>query len=168
MALRWFAHALATSPSRVLDGNIFYPEPRTLTFSDAMLVEGLLAAPLLWPALPPVLVHNLLLLAGDRRCPAPAMFVLARTLTGSAAAGVTAGIVFAFAPYRFEHYMHMELQWTVWIAVGVLGAAPHVRHEAAARDGALIGAVHRAAVPVEHLLRRVSRNAAGDLSASCS
>ncbi len=41
--------------------------------------------------------------------------VLARSLTGSLTAGVTAGIVFAFAPYRFEHYMHMELQWTVWI-----------------------------------------------------
>jgi hypothetical protein len=23
--------------------------------------------------------------------------------------------VFAFVPYRFEHYMHMELQWTVWV-----------------------------------------------------
>ena len=26
-----------------------------------------------------------------------------------------AGIVFAFVPYRFEHYMHMELQWTMWM-----------------------------------------------------
>jgi hypothetical protein len=41
--------------------------------------------------------------------------MLAASLTGSRAAGITAGIIFAFAPYRFEHYMHMELQWTVWI-----------------------------------------------------
>ena len=41
--LRWFAHALATAPSHVFDGNIFYPEPRTLTYSDAMLVEGVVA-----------------------------------------------------------------------------------------------------------------------------
>jgi len=41
--------------------------------------------------------------------------VLARHLTGSTAASIAAGMVFAFAPYRFEHYMHMELQWTVWI-----------------------------------------------------
>ena len=59
----WVAHALATAPSHVLDGNIFYPEPRTLTFSDAMPVEALLAAPLLWSGVPPVLVHNLVLLA---------------------------------------------------------------------------------------------------------
>jgi hypothetical protein len=24
-------------------------------------------------------------------------------------------VVFAFAPYRFEHIMHMELQWTMWM-----------------------------------------------------
>ncbi|HEX6973837.1 MAG TPA: hypothetical protein VF147_05510 [Vicinamibacterales bacterium] len=109
----WFAHALATSPSHLLDGNIFYPEARTLTFSDAMPVESLLAAPMLWAGVPPVLVHNLMLLGAIVLSGAGAC-VLARRVTGSAAAGVTAGIVFAFAPYRFEHFMHMELQWTVW------------------------------------------------------
>jgi hypothetical protein len=109
----WFAHALATAPSRLLDGNIFYPETHTLTYSDAMPVESLLAAPLLWSGLPQVLVHNLMLLGGIVLSGAGA-YLLARRLTGNAAAGVTAGIVFAFAPYRFEHYMHMELQWTVW------------------------------------------------------
>ena len=110
----WVAHALSTSPTRLFDGNIFYPEPRTLTFSDAMPVEALLAAPLLWSGTPPVLVHNVVLLAGIVLS-AAGIAVLARSLTGSLTAGVTAGIVFAFAPYRFEHYMHMELQWTVWI-----------------------------------------------------
>ena len=38
--LAWFAHALATSPSRLFDANIFHPEPRTLALSDAMIVEG--------------------------------------------------------------------------------------------------------------------------------
>jgi len=109
-----FAHALATSPTHLLDGNIFYPESRTLTYSDAMVVEGVIAAPLLWIGVPPVLVHNLMLLGGIVLS-AAGIFVLAVKLTGSQAAGVTAGIVFAFVPYRFEHYMHMELQWTVWI-----------------------------------------------------
>src|SRR5829696_6453971 len=66
--LRWIAHALATSPFELFNGNIFLPDPGVLAYSDAMLVEGVLAA----------------------------------------------GVIFAFAPYRFEHYMHMELQWTVW------------------------------------------------------
>ncbi len=112
--LRWIAHALQSAPAAFFDGNIFYPEQRTLTLSDAMVVEGLVAAPLLWAGLPPMLVHNLLLL-GAIVASAVGLFVLVRMLTGSAAAGVIAGIVFAFVPYRFEHYMHMELQWTMWM-----------------------------------------------------
>jgi hypothetical protein len=133
----WVAHALATGPSRVLDGNIFYPERRTLTFSDAMPVESALAAPLLWAGTPPVLVHNLLLLAGIVLS-ASGIFVLARRLTGSAAAGVTAGVVFAFAPYRFEHYMHMELQWSVWTP-WAFWSLHRMLETGRRRDGALIG-----------------------------
>lgn len=111
--LGWFAHALANDPTRLLDGNIFHPEPRAMTFSDAMVVEGLLAAPLLWVGLPRMLVHNLMLL-GAIVSSAVGMFVLVRHLTASFGAGLIAGVIFAFAPYRFEHYMHMELQWTTW------------------------------------------------------
>jgi hypothetical protein len=117
--LEWFAHALATRPSHLLDGNIFYPEPRTLTLSDAMIVEGLVGAPLIWLGLPPLLVHNLLLL-GAIALSGAAMFALVRELTRSRGAGVVAGIVFAFVPYRFEHYMHMELQWTIWMPLAFL------------------------------------------------
>ena len=112
--LRWFAHALETAPLHIFDGNIFHPEPRTLTYSDAMIVEGLVGAPLLWAGLPPMLVHNVLLL-GAIVASGVGMFVLMQMLTGSSAAGILSAIVFAFVPYRFEHYMHMELQWTMWM-----------------------------------------------------
>lgn len=117
--LRWFAHALAASPAGLFDANIFYPERRTLAYSDAMLVEGLVAAPLVWAGVRPVLVHNLLLL-GAMAASGAAMFALARYLTGSRGAGVIAGIVFAFAPFRFEHIMHMEMQWTMWMPLAFL------------------------------------------------
>ena len=112
--LAWFAHALASAPSTIFDGNMFYPEPNVVTFSDAMVVEGLVAAPLLWAGVPPVLVHNVLLF-GAVIVSAAGMVVLVERLTGSRAAAVIAGIIFAFAPYRFDHLMHMELQWTVWV-----------------------------------------------------
>jgi hypothetical protein len=64
--------------------------------------------------LPPVLVHNLLLL-GAIVSSATGIFVLTRHLTGSAAAGIASGIIFAFVPYRFDHFMHLELQWTTWV-----------------------------------------------------
>jgi hypothetical protein len=133
----WVAHAVATPSARLLDANIFYPERRTLTFSDAMPVESALATPLLWAGLPPVLVHNLMLLAGIALSGA-GMFVLARRLSGSAAAGVTAGFIFAFAPYRFEHYMHMELQWTVF-SPWAFWALHRTFETARIRDGALVG-----------------------------
>ena len=112
--LAWFAHALASAPSTIFDGNIFYPEPNVLTFSDAMVVEGLVAAPLLWAGIRPVLVHNALLF-GAVIVSAAGMVVLVERLTGNRAAAVIGGIIFAFAPYRFDHLMHMELQWTVWV-----------------------------------------------------
>jgi hypothetical protein len=79
-----------------------------------MLVEGVFGAPLLWIGLPPVLVHNLVLLGGIVAS-AVGMFTLARHVSGSTGGAIAAGIVFAFVPYRFDHYMHMELQWTVWV-----------------------------------------------------
>jgi hypothetical protein len=112
--LAWVSHALAAAPHDLFNGNIFFPEPRALTYSDAMIVEGLIATPMYALGLPPVLVHNLLLL-GAIVASASGMFVLARHLTGSASAGFVAGVVFAYVPYRFEHYMHMEMQWTIWM-----------------------------------------------------
>ena len=114
--LRWFAHAL-TSRASLFDANIFYPERRTLALSDAMLVEGAVALPFAW--LPPVLLHNLMIL-GAIVASGAAMFALVRYLTGSRGAGLLAGIVFAFAPYRFEHFMHMELQWAMWSPLAFL------------------------------------------------
>ena len=43
------------------------------------------------------------------------MFTLARYLSRRSGAAILAGLVFAFAPYRFGHIMHMELQWAMWI-----------------------------------------------------
>jgi hypothetical protein len=110
--LRWFAHALSSHVS-LFDANIFHPERGVLAYSDALLVEGVLGAPLLYAGVPPVLVHNLLLL-GAFVVSGVGMFVLARHLTGSTGGAVAAGVIFAFAPYRFAHYIHLELQWAIW------------------------------------------------------
>ena len=135
--LRWIAHALASSPGQLFDGNVFYPSRLVLAFSDAMLVQGVLAAPLFWLGLPPVLVHNLMLL-GAIVASGVGMFVLAKHLSGSSAGAVVAGIVYSFAPYRFEHYMHMELQWAVWLP-WAFWALQRTIETGAAKYGALTG-----------------------------
>jgi hypothetical protein len=112
--MEWVRHALLTSPADLFNGNQFYPERGVLAYSDAMIVESLIAFPLLSAGLPAMLVHNLLLL-GVIAASGIGMFVLARYLWGNTYAAVIAGLVFAFAPYRFSHFMHMELQWAVWM-----------------------------------------------------
>jgi hypothetical protein len=112
--MEWVRHALLTSPRDLFNGNQFYPERGVLAYSDAMMVESLIALPLLSAGLPAMLVHNLLLL-GVIAASGVGMFVLARYLWGNTHAAVVAGLIFAFAPYRFSHFMHMELQWAVWM-----------------------------------------------------
>ena len=48
------------------------------------------------------------------------MAALVAHLTGDRAAGAIAALPFAFAPYRFGHYMHLELQWAAWIPLSFL------------------------------------------------
>jgi hypothetical protein len=117
--LEWLAHAIVRDPSHLLDGNMFYPETRTLTYSDAVPVEGAFAAPLIWLHVPPVLVQNLMIF-GAMIASACAMFALVRYLTASAGAALITGIAFGFAPYRFDHVMHLELQWVMWSPLAFL------------------------------------------------
>lgn len=112
--LGWLAHALPHDPRHLFDANIFYPHRLTLAYSDAMLLEGLIAAPFLWAHVNPVLVYNLLFLGGIVLS-GVAMFVLVRDLTGDAGAALVAAAIFTLAPYRIEHYIHLELQWTMWM-----------------------------------------------------
>lgn len=136
--MEWFAHALRTAPSHVFDANIFYPEPGTLAYSDAMLLEDSVAAPLYAARVAPVFVHNLMLLAG-MVLSATGMFLLATYLTKSRGAGLIAGVVFAFAPFRLDHIAHMELQWAMWSPLAFL-ALHRLLETGKWRDGIATGA----------------------------
>ncbi|HUR34339.1 MAG TPA: hypothetical protein VM032_11135 [Vicinamibacterales bacterium] len=120
----WIAHALGTAPLHLFDANIFHPAKGTLAFSDATLLEGLLGAPLFWLGVPPVLTYNLLLLAGFVGS-GVAMFVLARHLTGAPGPSLLAAAIFTMLPYRIEHFMHLELQWAMFIPLAL-----HALHRA--------------------------------------
>ena len=106
----WIAHQLPADPARLFDANIYYPQARTLLFSDAVLLQSLVALPFLKLGVPTVLVTNVLVLAGFVLS-GLGMFLLVRDLTGKTAAAVLGGMVFAFAPFRFDHYFHLEMGW---------------------------------------------------------
>jgi hypothetical protein len=135
--LAWVSHALFTD-APLFDGNIMYPAHRTLAFSDAMLLQGLIAAPFIRAGVPPLLMVNLLwfisLIAS-----AGGMYLLARRLTGSTSGAIVAAIIFTFAPYRAEHFMHLELNWAQWIPL-TLWAVHRALTEDRMLDGVLAGA----------------------------
>lgn len=135
--LTWVAHALTTSPADLFNANIFYPAHATLTYSDAMLLEGVIAAPFLLAGAGPVPVYNTLLLVGFVGS-GVAMFVLARHLTGSTGAALVAGAAFTLAPYRIEHVMHLELQWVMWVPL-TFWALHRAVQEGSWRFGVLAG-----------------------------
>ncbi len=135
--LGWIAHALATSPRHLFDANIFHPTPGTLAFSDATLLEGIVGAPLFWAGLPPALIYNVLLLGGIAASGA-AMFLLARHVTGSTPGALAATTVFTLLPYRVEHVMHLELQWTMFVPLTFLAWHRFVERRRL-QDGALAG-----------------------------
>lgn len=112
--ISWIAHALSERPADLFNGNIFHPEPRTLAYSDSTLLQGLVAAPLIWFGISAVSVYNVVLLASIALSGA-AMFLYAGELTGSWRAAIIAGAVFAFAPFRFDHFHHLELQAAMFI-----------------------------------------------------
>ena len=60
----WVAHQLPRDPRHLFDANIFYPERLTLAYSEAMIVQGALALPVIAAGGSPVLAFNLVLLAG--------------------------------------------------------------------------------------------------------
>jgi hypothetical protein len=112
--LAWFARQAPRAPLDLLDANIFYPARGTLTYSDPTLLESIVAAPLFWLGIPPVLIYNLLVLASFPVA-ALGMYWLARRLGCPPAASFVGAAIYAFVPYRFEHYFHLELLWSAWI-----------------------------------------------------
>lgn len=108
------AHALSRWPVHLFDGNIFHPAKGTLAYSDAVLLQGLIGAPLFWAGLSPTLIYNLLLYAGFVGS-GVAIFVLARHLTGAIGPSLVATAIFTMLPYRIEHLMHLELQWAMFV-----------------------------------------------------
>jgi hypothetical protein len=142
--LAWVAHQFPLDPLHLFDANIFYPERLTLAYSDSILLPALAVSPFLWLGVPGVIVYNLLMLSTFVLA-GTAMYVLVRTLTGQAPPALVAAVIFAFYPFRFEHYSHLELQVSFWMPL-VLLALHRTIASGRRRHGLLMGALFAAQV----------------------
>ena len=105
--MAWVPHQLVTDPLHLFDANIFHPDRYTLAYSDHLLLQSLLGAPLAWSGASPVLVHNLVLIAGFALTGWATALVVA-AWTGSRTAGVLSGSVMAFNSFTLTRLAQMQ------------------------------------------------------------
>jgi hypothetical protein len=117
--LSTIARQLANDPWHLFDGNIFYPAATTLAYSDAILLPGLIAAPFLWAGVP-VAVMYVALCVGSFFLAGLAMFLLVRALTRQFTPALLSAVLFAFYPYRFSGYSHLEKLGTFFMPIALL------------------------------------------------
>ena len=117
--LSWVAHQLAVAPLHLFDANIFYPEPRTLAFSEHMVVQGVMSVPLFALGLSAVAVYNVILLAGFTLS-GFAMALVVERWTGSRGAGIVAGLAYAFNAHVFVRFGHMQAMHVEFLPFALL------------------------------------------------
>lgn len=102
------------------DANIFHPEPRTLAYSEHLFAQAVQAFPIYLATRNPILCYNLLFLSTFVLC-GLGTFLLVRDLTRNTPAAFLAGLLFAFAPYRFAQVSHLQVlsvQWMPFVLYG--------------------------------------------------
>jgi hypothetical protein len=129
--LAWVAHQIVRDPLHLFDANIFYPERYTLAYSDPLIVQALMGAPLLWAGASPVLVYNLVLMAGFALTGWVTSLVVARW-TANWPAGILSGSLVAFNAFSLTRLpqiqdQHLEFFPLVLVAVDRLLAVPGAR-----------------------------------------
>jgi hypothetical protein len=110
------AHQLRHDPLHLYQTTAFYPLNNGLALDELLTGQGLLAAPIIWLTDNPALAYNILTFA-SYALSGFAMWRLVQHLTGSGAAGLVAGLIFAFSPWHYGQYAHLGLaaqQWMVF------------------------------------------------------
>jgi hypothetical protein len=113
--MAWVSHQVVTNPLHLFDANIFYPERYTLAYSDHLFVQSMMGAPLLWAGASPVLVHNLVLMAGFALTGWATCLVMKRW-TGSWLAAILSGTLVAFNAFtltRLPQIQDLHLEFFV-------------------------------------------------------
>ena len=135
--MAWDLQALLRDPRRLFQAPPFFPYANTLAFSEHLLGLSLIAAPIQLGTGNPILAYNAALLFAFWSS-AMGMYHLVRRLTGRLDAAFLAGLLYALAPYRAAHHLHLHLLATAWLPLTVLAALDHLRRPSPRREGALL------------------------------
>jgi hypothetical protein len=119
--LAWVQHQLPRDPMNLFQGNIFHPAPDTLAYSEPLIVPALLSAPVGWVGGSPVLVHNLLVIAGFALS-AFAAYTVALSWTGDRLAAFAAASAFAFNTHLLVRLAHVQALHAYGLPLALLAA----------------------------------------------
>lgn len=117
--IAWDVHKLSTDPLNLFNANIFHPYTNTLAYSENLIGIAVFAAPLIWLSGNPVLAYNVLVLFSFVASGFGA-YLLAGRLTKSWYAGMIAGLIFAFSPFRMGQFSHIQLLTIQWLPLTFL------------------------------------------------
>jgi len=105
--LAWVEHTLPRDPMHLFQANIFYPARDVLAFSEPLIVPAILGAPVAWLGGSPVLVYNLMVIAGFALS-ALAAYALMLRWTHDRIAALLAGTTFAFNTHTLTRLAHVQ------------------------------------------------------------
>lgn len=117
--LAWDGHTLLQNPTNLFDANIFFPRSSTLAYSEHMLSTALSVLPVQVATGEPLVAYNLAFLS-SLVLTGWATFLLAHRLTRNLLAAFLAGTSFAFAPYHFAMFSHLQLLTLQWLPLSLL------------------------------------------------
>lgn len=130
--MAWVAHQVVHDPAHLFDANIFYPERHTLAFSEHLFVQSMMGAPVRWAGGSPVLVYNLVFIAG-MALTSWAMALVMYRWTGSWLAGILSGSLMAFNALTLTRFPHIQIQHLEFLPLALLAldqllATPRLKH----------------------------------------
>ena len=114
--LDWDWWATFHRPLHLFDANIFYPARDALAFSENMYGLAIFLFPLRAFGVSAVTAHNVALIGAFAFCGFGA-YLLGRSLTGSAIAGIAAGVFYAYLPWRMTQLPHIAYVNAGWLPI---------------------------------------------------
>jgi hypothetical protein len=118
--LSWHIHKIINLDfHRYFDANIFYPQKRTLAYSEHLFPQALAALPIWVISKNPVLAHNFVFLLAFLTSTL-GMYALARYLVKNDFAAVVAGMIYAFSPFMFAHLSQLQVATAGGIPLALL------------------------------------------------
>ena len=116
---QWARNLAALGAGGWFEGNMFFPSPFVLLYSDLTILPALLAAPFIAAGLPPVLAYSAIFWTGLVGA-GLAMYAAARAIAGSHFGALVAAVMFVGAPVRVDQVMHFEMFGTAFLPLAVL------------------------------------------------